>query len=49
MFGGAALVMAWMFFAPQFKQSKVAVEVQGIRSYESKTVNANEIIESINA
>ena len=27
MFGGAALVMAWMYFAPQLKQSKIAIEV----------------------
>ena len=35
MWGGALLVMGWMFLAPQFKQSRIAVEVQGVKAYEN--------------
>ena len=47
MFGGILLVMAWMFFSPQLKESRVAVEAKGIKSYQNSVIVPNEVISAI--
>jgi hypothetical protein len=48
MYIGIALVFGWMFLLPQFKQSKLSVEVKGVSVYSKNKIVPNELISAIN-
>lgn len=48
MYIGGALVLAWLFILPQFKQTKLLIEVKGLPVYSNNQIVANEIITAIN-
>mgnify|MGYP006872389093 CR=1 FL=1 len=47
MWGGGLAVLAWFFIMPMFKQNKLAIEIKGVKTYESTGFVANEIISAI--
>lgn len=48
MYIGGALVLFWMFFLPQFKQTKLTIDVKGLPVYTNNKIIPNEIISAIN-
>lgn len=48
MYIGGALVLFWMFFLPQFKQTKLTIDVKGLPVYTNNKIVPNEIISAIN-
>lgn len=48
MYLGGALVIAWLFVLPQFKQARLSIDVKGLNVYNSNKIVPNEIISAIN-
>lgn len=41
MYGGGVLVLIWLFVLPQFKQSRLAIEVKGVNVYTNSQIVPN--------